>query len=163
MTSDLDVYRAAKLVIDQHCKDAPGIALQRAMQLLDEGDVEGAAAWRAVKLGDQRRMLFYRFSHSRSSSRKTFGRTSKGGHATFEATMLESTPTHKRISIEHAGKVHLGSFTIERGIVTVTYGSRRRSIQLGTTTAPVLAKIVLHELVKSRAAQTQLRRRGRAL
>jgi hypothetical protein len=40
---DPDIYRAAKLLIDQHGDDAAIKAAQRADQLLDEGDVQGSA------------------------------------------------------------------------------------------------------------------------
>jgi hypothetical protein len=45
---DIDIYRSAKLYIDQHGDQA---ALQAAMQsdsLLDAGDLEGAAVWRKI-------------------------------------------------------------------------------------------------------------------
>lgn len=48
MTEEIDIYRSAKLYIDQHGDQA---ALQAAMQsdlLLDAGDIEGAALWRRV-------------------------------------------------------------------------------------------------------------------
>jgi len=48
MISDLDIYRAAKLLIDQHGQDAPIRAAERADQLLEEGDTEGAAIWRSI-------------------------------------------------------------------------------------------------------------------
>ena len=38
MTSDLDIYRAAKLLIDKHGEEAALYAAGRADQLLDEGD-----------------------------------------------------------------------------------------------------------------------------
>ena len=48
MISDLDVYRAAKQLVDQHGADATILAAMRADALLEEGDIEGAAAWRAI-------------------------------------------------------------------------------------------------------------------
>jgi hypothetical protein len=45
---DLDIYRAAKLLIDQHGPDARLNAAGRADLLLEEGDTEGAAVWRAI-------------------------------------------------------------------------------------------------------------------
>jgi hypothetical protein len=48
LISDLDIYRAAKLLIDQHGEDAPIRAAQRADELLQDGDTEGAAIWRAI-------------------------------------------------------------------------------------------------------------------
>jgi len=44
----IDIYRAAKLYIDQHGDQA---ALQAAMQadaLLEAGDLEGSATWRKI-------------------------------------------------------------------------------------------------------------------
>ena len=48
MTSDPDIYRAAKLLIDQHGEDAPLRAAECADQLLDAGDMIGAAPWRRI-------------------------------------------------------------------------------------------------------------------
>ena len=48
MISDLDIYRAAKLLIDQQGEDAALNAAERADLLLEEGDMEGAAVWRAI-------------------------------------------------------------------------------------------------------------------
>jgi hypothetical protein len=48
MISDPDIYRAAKMLIDQHGEDAAERAAQRADVLLEEGDVEGAAVWRQI-------------------------------------------------------------------------------------------------------------------
>ena len=48
MATDIDIYRPAKLYIDQHGDQA---ALQAAMQsdtLLEAGDMEGAATWRKI-------------------------------------------------------------------------------------------------------------------
>ncbi len=48
MIDDPDIYRAAKLMIDQHGEDAAIRAAQRADELLDDGDVEGSAVWRRI-------------------------------------------------------------------------------------------------------------------
>lgn len=48
MIPDLDIYRAAKLLIDQHGEDAPIRAAERANELLEAGDTEGAAIWWAI-------------------------------------------------------------------------------------------------------------------
>ncbi len=45
MTSDLDIYRSAKLLIDQHGEDAARHAAMRADALLEAGDMEGKAVW----------------------------------------------------------------------------------------------------------------------
>jgi hypothetical protein len=46
MIHDLDIYRAAKLLIDQHGQDAQIRAAERSDELLEKGDTEGAAIWR---------------------------------------------------------------------------------------------------------------------
>ena len=48
MIPDIDIYRAAKLLVDQHGEDAPIRAAERADELLEAGDTEGAAVWRAI-------------------------------------------------------------------------------------------------------------------
>ena len=48
MIDDPDIFRAAKLMIDQHGIDAPIRAAQRADKLLDDGDMDGAAVWRRI-------------------------------------------------------------------------------------------------------------------
>ncbi len=50
MTSDLDVYRAAHLLIGRHGDDAPIEAAMRADELMEVGDMEGrAVGLRVVK------------------------------------------------------------------------------------------------------------------
>ena len=45
---DLDIYRAARLLIDQHGDEAPIHAAMRADELLDAGNLDGAAVWRRI-------------------------------------------------------------------------------------------------------------------
>ncbi len=45
MTSKLDIWRSAKLFIDQHGADAPIRVAQRADELVVAGDIEGRAVW----------------------------------------------------------------------------------------------------------------------
>jgi len=45
---DPDIFRAAKMLIDQRGADAPIRAAQRADELLEEGDVDGVAVWRRI-------------------------------------------------------------------------------------------------------------------
>ncbi len=45
MTSDLDIYRSANELIEQHREDAPVHAAMRADELMDAGDMEGRAVW----------------------------------------------------------------------------------------------------------------------
>ncbi len=48
MTSDIDIFRSANLLIKRHGEDAPIHAAMRADELLDKGDLDGAAVWRRV-------------------------------------------------------------------------------------------------------------------
>ena len=48
MIPDLDVWRAAQLMVKRHGEDAAIRAGMRADELLAEGDTEGAATWRAI-------------------------------------------------------------------------------------------------------------------
>ena len=48
MTSNIDVWRSAKLLIDQHGEDAPIHAAMLADELLDKGDINGRAVWLRV-------------------------------------------------------------------------------------------------------------------
>ena len=41
MTSDLDIYRSANELIEQHGEDAPIEAAMRADELMEAGDMEG--------------------------------------------------------------------------------------------------------------------------
>ena len=48
MTSDIDIYRAAKLLVDRHGDEAPIHAAMRADELLKAGDVDGYAIWKQI-------------------------------------------------------------------------------------------------------------------
>jgi hypothetical protein len=48
MTDAIDIYRAAKLVIDRHGDDAALYAAARTAVLSGAGDAEGAAIWRQI-------------------------------------------------------------------------------------------------------------------
>ena len=48
MIPDLDIYRAAKLLIDQYGKDAAIRGAERADKFLEEGGMKGATIWRAI-------------------------------------------------------------------------------------------------------------------
>ncbi len=45
MTSDLDIYRSANLLVKQHGDEAPIEAAMRADAMLEHGDMNGRAAW----------------------------------------------------------------------------------------------------------------------
>lgn len=44
----LDIYRAAKLLIDRHGCEASGEARVRAMSLRQDGDEQGATVWQRI-------------------------------------------------------------------------------------------------------------------
>ncbi len=48
MTSDLDIYRSAKLLIKQHGKDAPIFAAIEADACSETGDMEGRRVWLSI-------------------------------------------------------------------------------------------------------------------
>jgi hypothetical protein len=48
LMDDRDIWRSAKVLIDQHGDDAAIHAAMRADELLDDGDMESAATWRRV-------------------------------------------------------------------------------------------------------------------
>ena len=48
MTSDLDICRSAKLLIDQHGEDAPTFAAQQADKCLEARNLAGKAVWMRV-------------------------------------------------------------------------------------------------------------------
>ncbi len=48
MTSDLDIYRSANLLVKQHGKDAPIHAAMRADAMLEAGDLEGQVVWKRI-------------------------------------------------------------------------------------------------------------------
>ena len=48
MTSDLDIYRSAAVLVREHGQDAALEAAQRADAMLERGDVEGCAVWKRI-------------------------------------------------------------------------------------------------------------------
>ncbi|MCH9051259.1 MAG: hypothetical protein IIA72_09255 [Proteobacteria bacterium] len=48
MPDEIDVYRSAKLLIDQHGEDASIFAAQQADACLAAGDLDGKAVWMGV-------------------------------------------------------------------------------------------------------------------
>jgi hypothetical protein len=60
MTSELDILRAANLLIKQHGDEAPIQAAMKADEMLDKGDMDGKAVWIGIMeaveelLSDQR-------------------------------------------------------------------------------------------------------------
>ncbi len=50
MTSDLDIFRTASVLIREHGKDAAVEAAQRADAMLEKGDLEGQAVWKWITL-----------------------------------------------------------------------------------------------------------------
>jgi len=48
MTSDLDIYRSANLLVKRHGEDAPIHAAMRADAMLEKGDLDGYAVWKRI-------------------------------------------------------------------------------------------------------------------
>ncbi len=48
MISDLDIYRSARVLIDQHGEDAPIQAAMKADAMLEKSDLDGAATWQRI-------------------------------------------------------------------------------------------------------------------
>ena len=49
MISDLDIWRAANLLIRQHDDDAELAATRRADLMLERGDLEGQTVWKRIR------------------------------------------------------------------------------------------------------------------
>ncbi len=48
MPSDIDIYRSANELIEQHGEDAPILVAMRADELMEAGDMEGVAVWKRI-------------------------------------------------------------------------------------------------------------------
>ncbi len=48
MTSDLDIYRTAQVLVKRHGEDAPIEAAMRADAMLGKGDLDGYAVWARI-------------------------------------------------------------------------------------------------------------------
>ncbi len=48
MIFDLDIYRSAKVIINQYGKDAPIHSTKRASAMLDKGDLDAYAVWKRI-------------------------------------------------------------------------------------------------------------------
>jgi len=48
MADDKDIYRSAKLLIDEHDDDAVIQAAMMADKMLDKGDLDGLATWNRI-------------------------------------------------------------------------------------------------------------------
>ena len=48
MPSEIDIFRSAKLMIDQHGDDAPIHAAMQADKRMEAGDLDGCAVWKRV-------------------------------------------------------------------------------------------------------------------
>ena len=47
--SGRDIYRATRLLIDPHSRDAPSSCRYARRELMDQGDMEGCAVWLRIK------------------------------------------------------------------------------------------------------------------
>ena len=54
--SDLDIYRAANLLIRQHGADAELVAAQRVDLMLDRGDLDGRLVWVRIRRGEHKKV-----------------------------------------------------------------------------------------------------------
>ncbi len=48
MTSDLDIYRSANVLVKQHGPDARIEAAMKADAMLEKGDLDGYAVWKRI-------------------------------------------------------------------------------------------------------------------
>ncbi len=48
MIPEIDIFRSANALVKQHGEDAPIQAAMRADELLEAGDLDGAAVWRRI-------------------------------------------------------------------------------------------------------------------
>ncbi len=48
MTSDLDIWRSANLLVKRHGEDAPIHAAMRADAMLEAGDLDGYVVWKRI-------------------------------------------------------------------------------------------------------------------
>ncbi len=48
MTSDLDIYRSANVLVKQHGQDAPIQAAMRADNMIAKGDLDGYTVWKRI-------------------------------------------------------------------------------------------------------------------
>lgn len=48
MTEEIDIWRAAHLLVKRHGADAAIVAAQRADELLAQGDVDGQRIWKRI-------------------------------------------------------------------------------------------------------------------
>ncbi len=57
MIPDLDIYRAANLLVKRHGEDAPIEAAMQADAMLEAGDLDGYAVWKRIlwAVGELRR------------------------------------------------------------------------------------------------------------
>lgn len=58
MTSDLDIYRSANVLVQHHAEDAPIEAAMRADAMLVVGNLDGLAMWKQIfrVVGELRRV-----------------------------------------------------------------------------------------------------------
>jgi hypothetical protein len=48
MTEEIDIWRAADLLVKRHGADAAIVAAQRADELLAQGDLDGQSIWKRI-------------------------------------------------------------------------------------------------------------------
>lgn len=60
---------------------------------------------------------------------------------------MKKQPHVYPVEVERDGVLHSGTYTIERGIITVTYEFRENPAQVGAMSHEVLAKVLLGEIL----------------
>ncbi len=74
MTSDLDIYRSANVLIREHGEDAAIEAAMRADVMLEKGGLEGLAVWkRIVRAVEEIQRTERRAEISRKAAAKRWG------------------------------------------------------------------------------------------
>ncbi len=48
MITDLDIYRAAQVIVKRYGEDAPTLATKRATAMLEAGDLDSYAVWKQI-------------------------------------------------------------------------------------------------------------------
>jgi hypothetical protein len=64
-----------------------------------------------------------------------------------QVTKMKKQPRVYQVEVERNGVLHTGTYTIERGIITVSYEFRQNTTQVGSMPPEALAKILLGEIL----------------
>jgi hypothetical protein len=70
-------------------------------------------------------------------------------------------PISHDVSVETNGTTHNGRYTVESGVVTVTYGFYHKATQVGESSSDRIARMLLRELVAEHPREGYIRPRLR--